>query len=97
MPGDLLKSLQQKISRIESDPLARPGCPHVRLSGDTLLEPATGALKGSIEVFISGENGEEKILCQESLDGIETEEEAVDCLARALSLALMDLQRWNSR
>jgi hypothetical protein len=94
MAEDLLHNLRRKLAHMDADRLARHRTPQVRLSEDAAWDPETGALRGSIEVLIETEDGKERLLHREPLDGAATEEAAADRLAQALSRVLMDHSRW---
>jgi hypothetical protein len=94
MAEDLLKSLRLKLAHMRGDPLARPRSPWARLSEDAAWDPQAGAFRGSIEVLIKMESGQEMLLRREPLDGVATEEALDERLAEAFSRVLMDHPSW---
>jgi hypothetical protein len=94
MAEELLQNLRSKLARMNADPLARHRTPRVRLSEDAAWDPERGSLRGSIEMVIDTEGGQETVLHREPLEGAATEEATDDRLAEALSRVLMDHARW---
>ena len=94
MGEDLLQRLRIKLAHLNTDPLARQRTPRARLSEDSAWDPETGTIRGSIEVVMDREGGEESVLFRAQLEGVATEEAADDRLAEALSRVLMDHRGW---
>ena len=89
MAKGLLHRLQMKVEQIHSDNWGEKDNPAVRLDYDIDEDEDSGRLTGRIQIYVRTGDDCNILAHERILNRLDTEEDVDDCLAEALSVALM--------